>query len=69
MIVEGGASVLPFVRQFHGSPSAYWWDDDGGLTREIALGEDDEQGDVLMSLSFSFGLPTFPDRTIAFILP
>ena len=27
--VEGGCSVLPFVRQFHGSPSTYWW-----VTRE-----------------------------------
>ena len=25
--VEGGASALPFVRQFYGSPSTYLWDD------------------------------------------
>ena len=61
--------VLPFFLSSDSfiGPSAYWWDDDDGVTREIALG--DKQADVLMSLSFSFGLPTFPDRTIAFILP
>ena len=54
--VEGGASPLPFVRQFYGSPSTYWWDDDDGLTHEIAQGQGGEQGDALMSLFFSLGL-------------
>ena len=54
--VEGGASALPFVRQFHGSPSTYLWDDDDGVTHEIAQGEGGEQGDALMPLLFSHGL-------------
>ena len=54
--VEGGASALPFVRQFYGSPSTYLWDDDDGVTHEIAQGEGGEQGDALMPLLFSLGL-------------
>ena len=54
--VKGGASALPFVRQFYGSPSTYLWDDDNGVTHEIAQGEGGEQGDALMPLLFSFGL-------------
>ena len=59
LIVEGGASVLLFVRQFHGSPSAYWCDDDDGVTHETALGEGGEEGDVLMSFSFFFRIANF----------
>ena len=36
--VEGGGSVLPFVRQFYGSPSTCWWDDHG-VTHDIVQGE------------------------------
>ena len=54
--VEGGASALPFVRQFYGSPSTYLWDDDDGVTHEIAQGEGGEQVDALMPLLFSLGL-------------
>ena len=32
MEVEGGGSVLLFVRQFYGTPSTYRWDDDEGVT-------------------------------------
>ena len=54
--VEGGASALSFVRQFYGSPSTYLWDDDDGVTHEIAQGESGEHGDALMPLLFSLGL-------------
>ena len=42
--VGGGGSALPFVRQFYGSPSTYWWDDEEGVTHEIRQGEGGEQG-------------------------
>ena len=34
--VEGGGSVLPFVRQFHGGPSFFLWDDASGNTHHPA---------------------------------
>ena len=52
---EGGGSVLPFVRQFHGSPSTCWWDDDEGVTHEIVQGEGGEQGDSLMPALYALG--------------
>ena len=33
------------MRQFYGSPSTYWWDDDEGVTHEVVQGEGGEQGD------------------------
>ena len=55
MEVDGGGSVLPFVRQFYGSPSTYWWDDDEGVTHEIVQGEGGEQGDPLMPALYALG--------------
>ena len=54
--VEGGGSALPFVRQFYGSPSTCWWDDEEGVTHEIRQGEGGEQGDALVPALFSLGL-------------
>ena len=48
MEVDGGDAALPFVRQFYGSPSMYWWTEDMGVTHEICQGEGGEQGDPLM---------------------
>ena len=42
--MEGGESVLPFVRQFYGRVSQYLWEDDAG-THTIFQGEGGEQGD------------------------
>ena len=36
--VEGGETVLPFVRQFHGRVSQYLWEDDAGVTHTILQG-------------------------------
>ena len=48
--------MLSFVRQFYGTPSTFWWDDDEGLTHDVTQGEGGEQGDALMPLLFSLGL-------------
>ena len=40
--------LLPFVRQFYGSPSSYVWVDEAGATHRIAQGDGGEQGDPLM---------------------
>ena len=53
--VEGGGSVLPFVRQFYGSPSSFLWDDACGNTHDIFQGEGGEQGDPLMPALYSLG--------------
>ena len=53
--VEGGSSVLPFVRQFYGCPSSFLWDDACGNTHDIFQGEGGEQGDPLMPALFSLG--------------
>ena len=53
--VDGGGSVLPFVRQFCRSPSTCWWDDDEGVTHEIVQGEGGEQGDPLMPVLYAVG--------------
>ena len=37
--VEGGGSVLPFVKLLYSSPSMYWWTDDAGGTHEVWQGE------------------------------
>ena len=52
--VANGA--LPFVRQFYGQPSAYFWDDEMGDTQVIPQGEGGEQGDPLMPLLFCLSL-------------
>ena len=36
--VEGGNSVLPFVRLFYGAPSEYLWEDDSRTVRSIPQG-------------------------------
>ena len=48
--VAGGASTLPFVRMFYGSPSQYLWDDDDRVSHTIPQGEGGEQGDAMMPL-------------------
>ena len=48
-------SSVPFVRQFHGMPSRYLWEDDEGVIHNIDQGEGGEQGDSMMPLLFSFG--------------
>ena len=46
--MEDGERVLPFVRRFYGSPSTYTWEDELGVSQDIAQGEGGEQGDPLM---------------------
>ena len=53
--VEGGGAALPFLRQFYGSPSMYWWTDDLGVTHEVWQGEGGEQGDPLMPALYACG--------------
>ena len=53
--VEGGDRVLPFVRQFYGSPSTYIWQDEEGIVHDIPQGAGGEQGDALMPALFSLG--------------
>ena len=47
--------MLPFVLQFHGSPSSYLWEDSEGVVHEVLQGEGGEQGDALMPALFSLG--------------
>ena len=37
--VEGGDSVLPFVRQFYASLSSYIWHDEHGFVHDVPQGE------------------------------
>ena len=53
--VPDGGEVLPFVLMFYGSPSSYFWEDEGGVTHSIAQDEGGEQGDPLMPLLFALG--------------
>ena len=46
--VEGGDSVLPFVRQFYASPSSCIWHDEHGIVHDVPQGEGGEQGDALI---------------------
>ena len=55
LTVEGGESVLPFVRQFYGSVSTYLWQDDEGIVHDVHQGEGGEQGDALMPALFALG--------------
>ena len=47
--------VLPFVRLFYSSPSAYLWENEDGEVHTIHQGEVGEQGDALMPLLFCMG--------------
>ena len=46
--MEGSDALLPFVSQFYGSPSTYFWEDEQGGVHEIREGEGGEQGDPLL---------------------
>ena len=43
------------MRMFHGEPSIYLWEGEGGTVHDIHQGEGGEQGDPLMPLLFSLG--------------
>ena len=47
--------VVPLVRQFHGTPSTYWWENGEGVTHHVHQGEGGEQGDPLMPTLFALG--------------
>ena len=53
--MEGGDSLLPFARQFYGSPSTFLWEDEMGIVNHVQQGEGGEQGDPLMPLLFALG--------------
>ena len=48
-------ALLPFVRQFYGRQSEYYWYDDEGDLHIVLQGEGGEQGDPLMPALFSIG--------------
>ena len=50
-----GDKMIPFIRQFYGSPSTFLWDDDFGEVHHVHQGEGGEQGDPLMPMLFSLG--------------
>ena len=54
-VLPVGAQVLPFVRQFYGSPSRYLWIDDESKVHSIPQGEGGEQGDAMMPLLYALG--------------
>ena len=39
LIMEGGDNLLPFARQFHGSPSIFQWEDEMGTVNHVQQGE------------------------------
>ena len=47
--------VLPFVLQFYGRRSMYFWEHDFGEVHDILQGEGGEQGDALMPTLFALG--------------
>ena len=47
--------MLPFVRQFCGTPSTYLWQDDDGTVHDLQQGEGGEQGDALVPALFALG--------------
>ena len=53
--MEGGDSLLPFARQFYGSPSTFLWEDELGIVNHVQQGEGGEQGDPLMPMLFALG--------------
>ena len=62
--VEGGSAAFPFVRQFYGSASTYWWDDDEGVTHEVVQGEGGEPGDPLMPAKSALGHPSCSPQSV-----
>ena len=56
--LEEGDKLLPFLRLFYSSPSAFLWEDDVGTTHHIRQGEEGEQRDPLMPLLFALGQHT-----------
>ena len=53
--MEGGETVLPFVRQFCGCVLQHLWEDDAGVTHTSLQGKGGEQGDPLMPMLHSLG--------------
>ena len=51
-MVEGD-EMIPFLRQFYGSPSMFLSVDDMGTVRRVSQGEGGEQGDPFKTLLFS----------------
>ena len=47
---------MPFVLQFHGGTSTYYWWDDAGQRHTIQSGEGCEQGDALAPALFALAL-------------
>ena len=52
--MPSGDRILPFLKQFHSSPSTCIWEDDMGTQHEVTQGEG-EQGDPLMPMLFCLG--------------
>ena len=50
-----GDKIIPFSRQFYGSPSTFLWDDDFGEVHHVHQGEGAEHGDPPMPMLFSLG--------------
>ena len=53
--MEGGDRLLPFARQFYGSPSTFLWEDELGVVNHVQQGEGGEQGDPLMPMLLALG--------------
>ena len=51
--MDRGDEILPFVRCFNGSPSTYLWEDEVGMSHDIAQGE---PGDPLMPMLIRIGI-------------
>ena len=54
--MDRGDEIFPFVRCFYCSPPTDLWEDEMGMSHEIAQGEGGEQGDPLMPMLFALGL-------------
>ena len=67
--MDRGDEILPFVRCFNGSPSTYLWEDEMGMSHEIAQGEGGEQGDPLMPMLFALGLHPSGRHTSGLVAP
>ena len=53
--IESGDPILPFVLQCYGNPFSYFWEDVEGTINEIHQEEEEEQGDLLMSMLWALG--------------
>ena len=53
--LPAASSILPFVRLFYGTPSAYVWKDAARQTHIVSQSEGGEQGDPLMPVLFALG--------------